>query len=99
MTAQGIEAFIRQVGTSHELKRVLQDRLVDAESVQRALSDPTKRGLGRYVYPLAPVNRSEAILQERPEVLRQHTQMLMHMNERYQRLESSVECLKLSVQV
>jgi hypothetical protein len=105
INAQDIEAFIQQLDANPELKRALQDRLVDAEAVQRALSDPTKRDAIRRVVLgddwedmptllrqlIESQQRHEAILQEHTHILQEHTQQLAMLIQTQQRHEAILQ--------
>lgn len=95
ITAQDIEAFIRQVDADPELKRALQERLVDAEAIQRALSDPAKRDeirrivLGdEWVDAPALLRELAATQREQAAILDKHTQQLPMLIETQQRHEA-----------
>lgn len=90
ITVNDINEFIRIVEENPELKRALQERLVDAEAIQRALRDPAKRDeirrivLGDEWEDIPTIlrqlaegqQRHEAILQEHTQILQEHTQIL-----------------------
>lgn len=89
ITLQDIEAFIQQVDANPELKRALQERLVDAEAIQRALRDPAKRDeirrlvLGNeWVDAPALLRELMATQREHAVILDKHTQQLAMLIER-----------------
>ncbi|MCX7993145.1 MAG: hypothetical protein N2651_05705 [Fimbriimonadales bacterium] len=92
------EELIRLVETDPELKRALQDRLVDAEAIQRALRDPEKRKeirravLGEEWEDIPTILRQLAEGQQRHEaILQEHTQQLAMLIETQQRHEAILQ--------
>jgi hypothetical protein len=105
ITVQDVDEFIRIVEANPELKRALQERLVDAEAIQRALRDPEKRDeirrivLGDEWEDIPTIlrqlaegqQRHEAILQEHTQILQEHTQQLAMLIETQQRHEAILQ--------
>ncbi|MCX7924780.1 MAG: hypothetical protein N2554_03095, partial [Fimbriimonadales bacterium] len=92
------EELIRLVETDPELKRALQDRLVDAEAIQRALRDPEKRKeirravLGEEWEDIPTILRQLAEGQQRHEaILQEHTRQLAMLIETQQRHEAILQ--------
>jgi len=103
----GISAaeLIQLIESDPELKRALQDRLVDADAIRRALQDPEKRDeirrvvLGEEWEDIPTIlrqlaegqQRHEAILQEHSRILQEHTQQLAMLIETQQRHEAILQ--------
>ncbi|GIV05653.1 MAG: hypothetical protein KatS3mg016_1228 [Fimbriimonadales bacterium] len=104
-TVEDINELIRIVEANPELKRALQEKLVDAEAIQRALRDPEKRNeirrivLGEEWEDIPTLlrqlaegqQRHEAILQEHTQVLQEHTRQLAMLIETQQRHEAILQ--------
>jgi hypothetical protein len=98
ITINDINEFIRIVEENPELKRALQERLVDAEAIQRALRDPEKRNeirrivLGDEWEDIPTILRQLAEGQQRHEaILQEHTQQLALLIETQQRHEAILQ--------
>jgi hypothetical protein len=98
ITINDINEFIRIVEENPELKRALQERLVDAEAIQRALRDPEKRNeirrivLGDEWEDIPTILRQLAEGQQRHEaILQEHTQQLAMLIETQQRHEAILQ--------
>jgi len=97
-TVEDINELIRIVEENPELKRALQDRLVDAEAIQRALRNPEKRNeirravLGEEWEDIPTILRQLAEGQQRHEaILQEHTQQLAMLIETQQRHEAILQ--------
>ncbi|GIV09825.1 MAG: hypothetical protein KatS3mg019_1916 [Fimbriimonadales bacterium] len=97
-TVEDINQFVRIIEENPELKRALQERLVDAEAIQRALRDPEKRDeirrivLGDEWEDILTILRQLADGQQRHEaILQEHTQQLAMLIETQQRHEAILQ--------
>ncbi|OYT72717.1 MAG: hypothetical protein CFK49_06820 [Armatimonadetes bacterium JP3_11] len=97
-TVEDINELIRIIEANPELKRALQERLVDAEAIQRALRDPEKRNeirravLGEEWEDIPTILRQLAEGQQRHEaILQEHTQQLAMLIESQQRHEAILQ--------
>lgn len=85
------EELIQLIESDPELKRALQDRLVDAEAIQRALQDPTKRDTIRRIVLGNEWADAPALLRELIQAQRELTAQISALVEAQQRHEAILQ--------